>query len=82
MVDVLSTLAKLPEMCASTNLETGEPILIKRGVRGYFPWPIGKPKSADVFNTRYGVTQAQQLAMEIGSMFGWEVPGADPDSHT
>lgn len=32
-------------------------------------------------NRRAGVTPAQALAMEIGSMFGWEVPGADPDQH-
>lgn len=32
-------------------------------------------------NTRAGVTPAQAEAMQIGSMFGWEVPGADPDNH-
>lgn len=33
---------------------------------------------ADYNNERLGVTQAQRLAMETGSMHGWDVPGADP----
>ena len=28
-----------------------------------------------------GVTQAQRLAMEIGSMRGWSAPGADPEAY-
>lgn len=32
-------------------------------------------------NQRNGVTPQQAEAMEIGSMFGWEIPGADPDNH-
>lgn len=32
-------------------------------------------------NKRAGVTPEQAEAMQIGSMFGWEVPGADPDMH-
>jgi hypothetical protein len=32
-------------------------------------------------NKRAGVSPEQAEAMEIGSMFGWEVPGADPDAH-
>ena len=32
-------------------------------------------------NRTQGITHEQELAMEIGSMFGWEVPGADPDNH-
>ena len=27
------------------------------------------------------VTNAQRMAMEIGSIFGFDVPGADPDDH-
>lgn len=36
----------------------------------------------DEMNKRAGVTPAQALAMQIGSMFGWEVPGANPDMHS
>ena len=30
-------------------------------------------------NRKLGVTTAQEEAMKIGSMCGWDVPGADPD---
>lgn len=40
----------------------------------------GKDWVADM-NSRAGVTPEQAEAMQIGSMFGWEVPGADPDNH-
>ena len=30
---------------------------------------------------RLGVTQAQRLAMECGSIHGWNVPGANPASY-
>lgn len=32
-------------------------------------------------NKRAGVTPAQAQAMHAGSMFGWELPCADPDSY-
>ena len=79
MKDGLKTLEKLPEICAARSLTDGSPIMIRRGVSGYYP----APPSLDVdgFNARHNVSAAQRLAMEIGSMFGWEVPGADPDQH-
>jgi hypothetical protein len=77
-MNVLKTLEKLPEICASRNLTDDMPIMIRRGVRGYYP----APPSLDVagFNARHNITEKQRTAMEIGSMFGWEVPGADPDN--
>ena len=33
-------------------------------------------------NKRARVTPEQAQAMEMGSMFGWEVPGANPDNYT
>jgi hypothetical protein len=62
---------QLPEFCAATNPSTGEPILIKRGERGYWPW-YGDP---DAFNTKRGISKGQCEAMLVGSMFGWNVPG-------
>lgn len=75
---VLETLQKLPEQCAATNSVNGEPIIIKRGVSGYYRAPINL--IPDEYNRRHNITAAQVEAMEIGSMFGWEVPGADPDN--
>jgi hypothetical protein len=76
MHDVLDTLKKLPSMCAATDPQ-GAPVLLKRGVAGY--WPLRPGFDVDGFNQRHGVTSRQVQAMEIGSIFGWDAPGADPD---
>ena len=34
-----------------------------------------------MYNERLGVDMWQRKAMEIGSMRGWDVPGADPASY-
>ena len=74
----------LPEMCFSTLLTTGDLICIKRGETGYYPsdWDTGDKEQnvelADQLNEKLGVTMWQRKAMEVGSMCGWDVPGADP----
>ena len=77
----------LPELCFSTLPGTGELICIKRGESGYYRsgWSTDIPSRnrelADYNNERLGVTPAQRLAMETGSMHGWDVPGADPAAY-
>ena len=77
----------LPKICFSVLPSTGELICIKRGESGYYrsDWSTGDPAQnhelADYNNSRLGVTQAQRLAMETGSMHGWDVPSADPKTY-
>ncbi len=75
---------KLPDLCFSTLPSTGELICIKRGESGYYQsgWntddPVRNKELADFNNRKLGVTDAQRLAMECGSMVGWDAPGTDP----
>ena len=60
------------------------PICIRRGESGYYPsdWDTGDKEQnvelADQLNEQLGVSPIQRQAMEVGSMCGWDVPGADP----
>jgi len=70
---------KLPEFCYGTLRSTGEIILLKRGEMGF--WKSKDQRPADELNATLGVTKAQRAAMEMGSMFGWNCTGADPDTY-
>lgn len=77
----------LPDLCFSTLKTTGDLICIKRGESGYYTsdWSTDDPAQnrelAAYNNARLGVTEEQRLAMECGSMHGWDCPGADPKSY-
>ena len=71
---------RLPAFCASRMPTTNEPILLHRGHKGFWPAPFPE-FDPDEFNRDMGVTNAQRMAMEIGSIFGFHVPGANPDMH-
>ena len=74
----------LPEMCFSTLQSTGDLICIRRGETGYYPsdWDTGDKEQnvelADKMNEKLGVSPIQRQAMEVGSLCGWDVPGAAP----
>lgn len=78
-LSIAERLEKLPEVCASRLPSTGEPILIERGASGYYAGTFNS--DPDKFNREWEVTPAQVQAMEAGSMFGWHVPGANPDKY-
>ena len=76
----------LPETCYSVLPGTGELIIIKRGESGYYRTSCNSPDKShnielkDFYNERLGVTKLQEECMKVGSMFGWDVPGANPDN--
>ena len=75
---------ELPETCLSVLASTGLLVVLKKGERGYYrsEWDTGdKAKNreiADLHNRQRGISEIQEAAMVAGSMFGWKVPGADP----
>jgi hypothetical protein len=81
---VAANCAKLPELCYSEDLANpGKVILLKRGEEGYYPFD-SQGYVADLiplYNAKLGVTPAQRMAMELGSLAGFHVPGANPDEH-
>lgn len=79
--------SSLPEQCYSALLDTGAVVILKRGETGYYKTDIpfqdkeaAKQLVAE-YNEKLGVTKAQSEAMKAGSMFGFEVPGADPKNY-
>lgn len=77
-------IAKLPERAAALHPVSGDVVIIERGENAYRP--ITKTGlgavSAKEFNERNNVTPQQAAAMLAGSMFGYDVPGADPDTYS
>ena len=77
----------LPELCFSTLKNTGELIILKRGESGCYhsDWSTDdRERNVELAreqNERLGVSAAQEQAMSVGSMFGWEVSGADPQAY-
>ena len=78
---------ELPETCMTTLQETGELIILRRGETGYYhaEWNTDDAAYnrhiADDHNRARGLTPAQVEAMRVGSMFGFAVPGADPQMY-
>ncbi len=68
----------LPPLCYARHPETGATVLIVRGEAGYHP--VQTFLTPGQLNAALAElpTPAQVQAMLVGSMFGWQVPGADP----
>ena len=77
----------LPEVCYSILPSTGDVIIIKHGESGYYRCEYSTEDKAfnrefaNDRNTNLGVSKAQVEAMLAGSMYGWDVPAADPKSY-
>lgn len=77
--------SNLPKLCyfLIRGERFGEEIgIIKRDVMGYYLSPGMTREAADEENRIMGVSSAQRIAMELGSMFGWNIPAADPATHS
>ncbi len=78
---------KLPKACYTVS-ELGDLVMLHRNQSGYHISELSSPDDtanrilADQLNAALGVTKAQEQAMYAGSLFGWEIPGADPDRYT
>jgi len=72
----------LPTFCYGYLPTTGELIKIDFAESGYIPVCMGESKkTAKELNDEIGVTPAQAEAMLAGSMFGWNVPAANPKNY-
>lgn len=77
----------LPEVCFSILPSTGDVIIIKHGESGYYHCEYSTEDKAfnrefaNDRNANLGVSKAQVEAMLAGSMYGWDVPAADPKSY-
>lgn len=67
---------RLPRVCLARRPSDNRPIRLHRGAKDYYE--VHPDTDVDRFNEERGITLAQIEAMQIGSMFGWGVPGADP----
>lgn len=78
----------LPASCMAVLTSTGDLVNIRRGMTGYFPSDWNAPgdrkrneETAAFQNAQHELTKAQCAAMVCGSMFGWDVPGANPEMY-
>lgn len=64
------------EKCFIKSQITGKTVMIIRGQLGYFEDPMYENVNPDILNEFLGVNKKNAEAMIIGSMFGWNIPGA------
>lgn len=76
--NIAKVMEALPTMCFALLPGTKEVIGIKKGERGYYTTKDMTPEDVATFNKKLGVTPAQREAMLAGSLFGFDVPGANP----
>lgn len=68
--------------CVTVNRATGEYIAVYEGESGYYQTRIYDADHAREVNKQLGITEEERLALEAGSMFGWDAPGAKADNHS
>lgn len=78
----------IPSSAMAIIPSNGDLVMIRRGMTGYFPSDWNAPgdrkrneETAAFQNAQHELTKAQCAAMVCGSMFGWDVPGANPEMY-
>ena len=72
----------LPRYCYGFIPTSKEEIRIDIAESGYTPvGRDGSMKHVLEINRELGITRQQMEVMKVGSLFGWNVPGADPKSY-
>lgn len=71
----------LPDYCFAQDIMNEEEIIIIKSNEEGCYHPTGEKGDAMEYNKAIGVTENQMRAMIVGSMFGWNVPGANPEHY-
>ena len=82
LLDKLAGDRGLPRYCYTHNSSIDEDVILtflEKGYRTYRKGELDKP--ATVMNRELGITYQQVAAMQVGSMFSWNTPGADPKNY-
>ena len=78
----------MPGFCyglRQVDADSAQVVALQNGVRGYYPVEGAQTlpnemaqNYCDIQNERLGVTKMVAYCMLVGSMFGWDAPGANP----
>ncbi len=74
----------LPALCYAKHPTDGRAVIIVRGevgFRDFFTDDLDADLNVDRLNAAACVSKAQAAAMLSGSMFGWDVPAANPNRY-
>jgi len=75
----------LPRVAAAEHPVTRELIMVMKDRSGYWPASVvgivDETMAAEKWNTAHGISKAEAEAMFAGSMWGWDVPAADPANY-
>lgn len=75
--DIKDVLEDLPEICCVKPSKDDEWVMVQRGVQGHYP--MHRRIDPLQYNRDIELTAPQYEAMLAGSVFGFDVPGADPE---
>lgn len=84
---VIPMRSSLPDKCCGVMQSSNEIIIVRKGESGYYSTgeyghdSADTQRIADEYNRIVGVSKAQAAAMLAGSMFGWDIPAADPKNY-